>query len=99
MASRRPRGRTACTAVIEGKEPLVTIVFVIALVALTGLYFVFSARKRAERRAVEAAIARRAARRNRVPAVSNNVRGVTASQTMEPFKPSDSADDRNQRAA
>jgi CHASE1-domain containing sensor protein len=77
----------------------VTIVLVIALGALTGLYFVFGARKRAERRAVEAAIARRAARRNRVPEVSNNLKGATASQTIEPYKFADEAGDENQRAA
>lgn len=76
-----------------------TIVLLIALVGLTGLYFVFGARKRAERRAVQAAIARRAARRHRVPAVSNNLKGATASQTIEPYKSGDAVDDRNQRAA
>jgi hypothetical protein len=48
---------------------------------------------------VEAAIARRAARRNRVPEVSNNLKGATASQTIEPYKFGDEADDENQRAA
>ncbi len=47
--------------------------------------------RRAVRDAATAAAnarARAAARRNRVPAVSNNLKGVTASQTIEPVKPS-----------
>ena len=45
---------------------------------------------RAKQSAAEAAAnarARAAARRSRVPAVSNNLKGVTASQTIEPVKP------------
>jgi hypothetical protein len=72
---------------------------VIALGALAGLYFVLGARKQAERRAAEAALARRAARKNRVPAVSNNLKGVTATQMIEPFRLGDAADDEDQRAA
>jgi hypothetical protein len=58
------------------------------LLLLAAVLFV-NARRRAaaERRATEAAQARaRAARRPQAPAVSNNVKGVTASQTIQPLR-------------
>lgn len=71
----------------------------IALASLASMYFVVGARRRAEQRAAEALMARRAARRRHVPAVSNNLRGVTASQTIEPLRPDYSEDARPDRAA
>lgn len=65
-----------------------TIVLVIVLASCAALGFAFVARKRAEQRAAQALLAkRRAAKKHRVPVVSNNVKGVTASQTIEPLRP------------
>jgi type II secretory pathway pseudopilin PulG len=70
------------------KGTLVTIVLLIIIAAIGGLVLVYGVRKRAERAAAEALLARsRAARRSRVPEVSSNLKGVTASQTIEPVKP------------
>ena len=65
----------------------------IALTALLLLaaagFFALSRRRAAVREAEAAAQARSRSARNkaRVPAVSSNVRGVTATQTIEPFRP------------
>jgi hypothetical protein len=65
----------------------------IALIALLLLaaagFFALSRRRAAVREAEAAAQARSRSARNkaRVPAVSSNVRGVTATQTIEPFRP------------
>ena len=58
------------------------------LLALLGLV-ALSRRRAAVREAEAAAQARSRSARNkaRVPAVSSNVRGVTATQTIEPFRP------------
>jgi hypothetical protein len=65
----------------------VTIVLVLLVLAFAGIFFTANARRRAAR---EAAIAqeriRAAQRRPRVPVVSNNVKGVTASQTIQPLR-------------
>jgi hypothetical protein len=60
----------------------------IALLLFAGLFVFALARRRAAARAAEAeAIARsRSARRPAVPTVSNNVKGVTASQTIQPIR-------------
>jgi hypothetical protein len=60
--------------------------FVVATV-LAGVVVVAKARRRAERDAVAATAAQRAkaAQRRRIPAVSNNVKGVTATQTIQPL--------------
>jgi hypothetical protein len=76
-----------------------TLVLIIALLALGSLFLTYRARQRAERRAAEASLARRVARKSRVPRVSNNVKGVTASQTIDPYQPSDRPDVRANRAA
>jgi hypothetical protein len=57
------------------------------LLLLAAILFV-NARRRAaaERRAAEAAQARARARRQQVPAVSSNLKGVTASQTIQPLR-------------
>jgi len=65
----------------------VIIVLAIIVAAACGLVLLYGSRKRAERAAAEALLARnRAARRSRVPEVSNNLKGVTASQTIEPLR-------------
>jgi hypothetical protein len=65
------------------------------IAATGGLVLFHGARKRAERAAAEALLTRtRAARRSRVPEVSNNLKGVTASQTIQPLRP-----ERKDRAA
>jgi hypothetical protein len=64
-------------------------VALIALLLLVVLGFVALSRRRAAVREAEAAAqARSRSARNKVqvPAVSNNVRGVTASQTIESFR-------------
>ena len=59
-----------------------------SVLLVAALVYTINARnKRAREAAAAATLARqRAARRNRVPDVSNNLKGVTASQTMEPFR-------------
>ena len=63
--------------------------------ACGGLMLFLGARKRAAREAAaEAQLARvraAAARRASMPAVSNNLKGVTASQTIAPYKPDQAA--------
>ena len=68
----------------------------IALLLLAALcYFALSRRRAAARDADAAAIARSraSARKPPVPAVSNNLKGVTASQTIRPVRPAARADD------
>ena len=64
------------------------LTIVLALLLVAALVFTINARnKRAREAAAAAALARqKAARRNRVPDVSNNLKGVTASQTMQPYR-------------
>jgi hypothetical protein len=71
-------------------------VALIALLLLVVLGFVALTRRRAAvREAAAAAQARSRSARNKVqvPAVSNNVKGVTASQTIEPVRPGRRDDD------
>ena len=67
---------------------------VIALLLLAGLcIFALSRRRAAAREAAADAMARaRSSRRPRVPTVSNNVKGVTASQTIQPVRPHDDSE-------
>jgi len=66
---------------------LVTIVLLLIVAATGGVMLFHNARKRARRAAAAALLARsRAARKSRVPDVSNNLKGVTASQTIEPLQ-------------
>jgi hypothetical protein len=65
-------------------------VALIALLLLVVLGFVAMSRRRAAVREAEAAAqarSRSARNKARVPTVSSNVRGVTATQNIEPFRP------------
>jgi LPXTG-motif cell wall-anchored protein len=66
----------------------------IGLLLLAGLFFFALSRRREAARAAEAdAMARsRSARRTSIPSVSNNLKGVTASQTIQPVRPRDDDD-------
>ena len=73
-------------------------VALIGLLLLALLCFVVLSRRRAAVREAEAAAqarSRTATARNkaRVPTVSNNVKGVTATQTIEPVRPGSREDD------
>jgi hypothetical protein len=66
-----------------------------AVVLLVALFLFALARRRAaarEARVAAQAKARSARNRQAVPAVSNNVKGVTASQTMSPYRPTQPQD-------
>jgi hypothetical protein len=74
---------------------LLALLLVVAIVVTIN-----SRNKRAREAQASAALARqRAARRNRVPDVSSNLKGVTASQTMQPYRPSDASQPRDERVA
>ena len=66
-----------------------------ALLLLAVLGFVALSRRRAAVREAEAAAQARSrsARKARVPTVSSNVMGVTATQTIEPYRPDVRDDD------
>jgi hypothetical protein len=72
------------------------LTLVLALLVVAAIVMAINARnKRArEAKAAAAAARQRAARRNRVPDVSSNLKGVTASQTMEPYRPAGPGDER-----
>ena len=64
-----------------------TIVLLLLVVMLAGIVLAANARRRAAREAAMAQErARSAQRKPRVPDVSNNVKGVTASQTIQPLR-------------
>jgi hypothetical protein len=68
----------------------------IGLLLFAGLLMFAMSRRRAAARAARAdAIARSrvAARRPAIPTVSNNLKGVTASQTIQPLRPRAAGDD------
>jgi hypothetical protein len=72
------------------RKEFMKLTLLIALL-LVAAFLAYTVRNRRAARAAEeaAALARAkaaAARRNRVPDVSNNLKGVTASQTMEPYR-------------
>ena len=79
-----------------------TITVVILLTAAT-LWLLASLRRRAARRAAAAAAAAaaraRELRKSRVPEVSSNVKGVTASQTIEPVTSSAATSSEPKRVA
>jgi hypothetical protein len=72
------------------------LTMVLALLLVVAVVITINARnKRAREAAAAAALARqKAARRNRVPDVSNNLKGVTASQTMAPYRATGDQPDR-----
>lgn len=64
------------------------IVVLLMLLLVVGVVMVVNARRRGAREQAAAQARARAARRARVPTVSNNVKGVTATQTLaEPYRP------------
>ena len=72
----------------------------LALLLVVAVVVTINARKRRTREAQAAAQARqRAARRNRVPDVSSNLKGVTASQTVSPYRPAQARDSGDERVA
>jgi hypothetical protein len=80
------------------------IVLLIGLLLLTALIVTVISRRRVARAEAAAAVARmRAARRSRIPVVSNNLKGVTASQTIPAYtlasRQDDPAGDEDERAA
>lgn len=75
------------------------IVLLLVLLLVTALVVTLSARRRVAREEAAAAVARARAQRNRrIPEVSNNLKGVTASQTIRPYGPA-RPDDTDDRAA
>jgi len=67
------------------------LTLLLALLLIVAVLVTINARKRRALEAQAAAQARqRAARRNRVPEVSSNLKGVTASQTVSPYRPGES---------
>jgi hypothetical protein len=63
------------------------IVLLLVLLLLAGIAYAITVRRRVAREQAAAALARaRAARRPKVPAVSSNLKGVTASQTIQPLR-------------
>jgi hypothetical protein len=57
------------------------------LLVLAAVLFVNSRRREARRLEAEAAAKAKAARRSQVPTVSSNLKGVTATQTVQPVRP------------
>ena len=72
-----------------------------ALLLVVAVLVTINARKRRAREAQAAAVQarQRAARRNRVPDVSSNLKGVTASQTLSPYRPGASREPGDERVA
>ena len=72
----------------------------LALLLIVAVLVTINARNRRTREAQAAAQARqRAARRNRVPDVSSNLKGVTASQTVSPYRPGQTRESGDERVA
>jgi hypothetical protein len=65
------------------------LTLLLALLLAIAIVVTIKARNRRAREAQAAAAQarQRAARRNRVPDVSSNLKGVTASQTVSPYRP------------
>ena len=74
---------------------------VLALLLVVGVLVTINARNRRAREAQAAAAQarQRAARRSRVPDVSSNLKGVTASQTVSPYRPTGSHESGDERVA
>ena len=76
------------------------IVLLLAFLLVAAIAYAISVRRRSDREQAAAAAARaRAARRPKVPAVSSNLKGVTASQTIQPVvRDGNKAEDGDERA-
>ena len=61
------------------------IVLLLGFLLVAGIAYAIGARQRIAREQAAASARARAARRPKVPAVSSNLKGVTASQTIQPF--------------
>ena len=77
------------------------LTLLLALLLVVAIVVTINARNRRMREAQAAAAQarQRAARRNRVPDVSSNLKGVTASQTVSPYRPGDSREAGDERIA
>jgi hypothetical protein len=76
------------------------ITLLLALLLVVAVVMTINARNRRTREAQAAALARqRAARRNRVPDVSSNLKGVTTSQTVPPYRPGETREPGDERVA
>lgn len=76
------------------------LTLLLALLLIVAVLVTINARKRRALEAQAAAQARqRAARRNRVPEVSSNLKGVTASQTISPYRSAESRAPGDERVA
>jgi hypothetical protein len=77
------------------------LTLLLALLLAVAIVVTINARKRRAREAKAAAAQarQRAARRNRVPEVSSNLKGVTASQTVSPYRPGESPEAGDERTA
>jgi hypothetical protein len=80
-------------------DGLMKIVLLLVLLLVTALVVSLAARRRVAREEAAAALARaRAQRQSRIPVVSNNLKGVTSSQTIKPYRAAP-PDDPDERAA
>lgn len=77
------------------------LTLLLALLLVIAVVMTINARNRRTREAQAAAAQakQRAARRNRVPDVSSNLKGVTASQTVSPYRPGESRESGDERVA
>ena len=67
------------------KMVLLLVVLPLVLLRFAGVARATRVRRRIAHQQADAALARARAARRQVPAVSNNLKGVTASQTISPF--------------
>jgi uncharacterized membrane protein len=81
------------------EEDVMKLTLVLALLLVVAVVATINSRNRRAREAAAASAAaaarQREARRQRVPVVSNNLKGVTASQTIEPYRARTPASDEN----
>ena len=77
------------------------LTLLLALLLVVAVVVTISARNKRTREAQAAAAQarQRAARRNRVPDVSSNLKGVTASQTVSAYRPGEPSGPADERVA
>lgn len=76
-----------------------TLLLALLLVVAVLVTINARARRMREAQAAAAQARQRAARRNRVPEVSSNLKGVTASQTVSPYRPAEASEPGDERVA